>query len=303
MIIDQINLNHLRVFQCVYKQNSMTKAAQELNLTQSGVSQHIKQLEEMLNLKLFDRIKHNLHPTSDAKDLYEKTSKSLMDIEVALLELSTNRDLLRGTINIGVPIEFGNAFILPKIASFAKEHTLVDFNFTYGYAAEIEKSLLSGNLDLAVIDDFQVDPSIELTHLYNEELYLCVSPDYLKRKRVKTAHDKEFYEGLDYLKYNKEEAVLNAWFKHHYNFKNLRLNVRAILMDVEGLAKLITNGLGAGILPDHMILKLRDRKEKVEIIKGKKKVMINPISLATIKNKTHSKAVEALIGVLVNQQS
>lgn len=295
MIIDQINLNHLRVFQCVYKNKSMTKAANELALTQSGVSQHIKQLEEVLNLKLFDRVKHKLIPTGDANDLFEKTSKSLLDIEVALLELSSHKDLLRGTIHIGIPIEFGNAFVLPKISEFAKEHEMVNFQFTYGYAAEIEKLLIEGDLDLAIIDDYHVDPAIELKHIYNEELYLCVSPSYLKRKQMAVSHDKEFYENLDYIKYNKDEAVLNAWFKHHYNFKHLNLNVRAILMDVEGLAKLIIQGLGAGILPDHMILKLKDRKEKVEIIKGRKKTMINKISIATIKNKTHTKATQALI--------
>jgi DNA-binding transcriptional LysR family regulator len=42
MIIDHINLNHLRIFQSVYKTQSMTTAAGELHLTQSGVSQHIK---------------------------------------------------------------------------------------------------------------------------------------------------------------------------------------------------------------------------------------------------------------------
>lgn len=279
----------------------MTKAATELNLTQSGVSQHIKQLEEMLTLKLFDRVKHKLIPTSDAKDLFIKTSKSLLDIEVALLELSSHKDLLRGTVNMGIPIEFGNAFILPILSKFAQMHEKVNLQLTYGYAAEIEKLLLNGSLDLAVIDDYQIDPAIELIHLYNEELYLCVAQSYLKRKQMKPSHDKEFYENLDYVKYNKEEAVLNSWFKHHYNFKHLNLNVRAILMDVEGLAKLITSGLGAGILPDHMIIKLRENKEKIEVINGKKKTMINKISLARIKNKSHSNASTELMKYVLEE--
>ena len=53
MLIDKINLNLLRIFEKVYETKSMTRSAQELFMTQSGISQNIKHLEEILNLKLF----------------------------------------------------------------------------------------------------------------------------------------------------------------------------------------------------------------------------------------------------------
>ena len=59
MLIDQLNLNQLRIFESVYRTQSMTQAAVELGLTQSGVSQHIRALEDVLGLSLFDRIKNN----------------------------------------------------------------------------------------------------------------------------------------------------------------------------------------------------------------------------------------------------
>jgi len=71
MLIDQINLNQLRVFESVYRTKSMTHAARELHLTQSGVSQHIKALEDVLTLKLFDRIKHFINTPQKAS----KTSR------------------------------------------------------------------------------------------------------------------------------------------------------------------------------------------------------------------------------------
>ncbi|MCC6137911.1 MAG: LysR family transcriptional regulator, partial [Bdellovibrionaceae bacterium] len=57
MLLDQINMNYLRIFEAVYRTRSMTQAANELHLTQSGISQHIKSLEDTLDLQLFDRIK------------------------------------------------------------------------------------------------------------------------------------------------------------------------------------------------------------------------------------------------------
>ena len=71
MLIDKINLNLLRIFEKVYETKSMTRSAQELFMTQSGISQNIKHLEEILNLKLFDRIKQRLIPTEKATILYK----------------------------------------------------------------------------------------------------------------------------------------------------------------------------------------------------------------------------------------
>ncbi len=76
MIIDHINLNYLRVFECVFRTGSMTTAAQELHLTQSGVSQHIRSLEDVLGIRLFDRIKKKLIPTTTADILFKRFIES-----------------------------------------------------------------------------------------------------------------------------------------------------------------------------------------------------------------------------------
>ena len=88
MLLDQFNLNQIRVFECVYRTRSMTMAAKELHITQSGVSQHIKSLEEILEITLFDRVKQKLLPTSSADQLYLEWSKSIADIEKTLLNVS-----------------------------------------------------------------------------------------------------------------------------------------------------------------------------------------------------------------------
>ena len=62
--IQQINLIQLRAFEAVFRTKSMTAAAQELHLTQPGISQHIHSLEDLLERKLFDRVHRKLLPTA-----------------------------------------------------------------------------------------------------------------------------------------------------------------------------------------------------------------------------------------------
>ena len=115
MISNQLNLNQLRVFASVYRARSMTQAASELHLTQSGVSQHIKSLEDMLGVRLFDRIKQRLVPTQPAGLLYKGCTDALGGLEHALAEIKGGTDRLSGPVNIGMPIEFGNNLILPRL--------------------------------------------------------------------------------------------------------------------------------------------------------------------------------------------
>ncbi len=293
MLIDKINLNYLRIFECVYKHRSMTKAAEELFLTQSGISQHMKQLEELLEVQLFDRVKHRLIPTSQAKELYERVSSNLLDIETALGTITSKQNELYGHISLGVPIEFGNSVVLPIAGQFAKENPKVNFRFTYGFASEMEQLLLDGSLDMAVVDEYQMDPSIDQQKVYTETLHLCVGLKYLKDHNLKASAEKKFFETLDYIKYSDKESLLQKWFKHHHKFHSIKLNIRSTLMDVEGVARLVSENLGAGILPNHMIEKLESRKEKIRILPGKKKTLENPISLAKITRRTQSPAAES----------
>ena len=162
MEINQLNLNALRVFASVYRHKSMTEAAKELHLTQSGVSQHIKNLEEETGLKFFDRLHRQLIPTETADLFYQECDTSLHSIENSLRELRGERQKLKGQIRLGIPIEFGNNLILPKLAQSQTDHPDVQFSIQYGFAYEMTDKILSGEMDFAFIDSVKVDPRIEL---------------------------------------------------------------------------------------------------------------------------------------------
>src|SRR3954464_1650571 len=103
MITNTLNLNNLRVFAAVFKSKSMTLASEELHLTQSGVSQHIRSLETSLDLKLFDRVKHRLIPTEAAEILFKKWTETYHGIEEALLDIKGREKFLSGKVSIGLP--------------------------------------------------------------------------------------------------------------------------------------------------------------------------------------------------------
>ena len=66
-------------------------------------------------------------------------------------------------------------------------------------------------------------------------------------------------------------------------------------MNTDGVAKLVSSGLGAGVLSHHMINKLKSKKAKLHIFSGTRTPMVNQISLASLKKKTLSRAASELL--------
>jgi DNA-binding transcriptional LysR family regulator len=275
----------------------MTKAADELHMTQSGVSQHIKLLEEVLNTRLFDRIKQRLVPTGQAELLFEKVSQGLYDIEKGLTQVTGGEQVLTGKVTIGVPIEFGNQAIVPRLATFGLKNPNVSFKVFYGFASEINDSLLKGEIDFAFLDDYVLDKQIETKVVFNENLTLVASRAYLDVKGIKANHktDKKFFESLDYIAYMDDQPVIRTWLKHHYDLGGIKLNARATMMDVQGVAQMIVSNLGVGIIPKHVLESKKEQGFDLYAIEGAKEVLDNSISIAYVKGRTQTPTVQALI--------
>lgn len=296
MLIDQINLNQLRVFESVCRLKSMTLAAKELHLTQSGVSQHIKSLEEILELKLFDRVRQKLVPTPAAKDLYKHTSKGFEEIEGILAKLKNVDQVLQGMVSIGMPIEFGNNIVIPLLTEFQKKNPKVHFRVRQGFPFEMNQLLLTGELDFAFVDSFSMDKAIATEPVYNELLELC-APSEMEEK-AKSAKDKNLFEGMSYVDYQEDQSVLRLWMAHHLGWKNPELDVRFYVQDAQAISKLILQGVGAGVLPGHLVQRLMDRGDSVHIVKGSGRPLINVISVAHLKDRSLAPAARSSLEYL-----
>jgi len=298
MNLNNINLNHLRIFSEVFQTLSMTEAAERLALTQSGVSQHMKALEESLGVKLFDRVKQKLLPTTAAKTLFEDCQKGFFEIDKGLTRIVGEPKELSGSVAIGMPIEFGNNILLPLIAQFRKKYPAVYYNLNLDFANVLNEKLLNGDLDIAFVDDFKMDYQVETRKVYDEKLDLCISKDLLK-KYGPVQHTKAFYESLDYVGYQKGGPMLRMWFNHHLKNANLNLNIAMHVMDVWGVARLIQCGVGAAILPEHFVLRFQKEGQKISTLPGMGKPLINTIHVAVLKTRTLSPATRALHGFLI----
>ncbi|MDD0853474.1 LysR family transcriptional regulator [Halobacteriovorax sp. GB3] len=299
MLIDQVSLQTLRIFETVYREKTMSKAAIYLNMTQPGVSQHIQSLEESLGKKLFDRLGRKLVPTPNAKELYSSIRETLFTLEETLQQAKGDRDELKGKITFGLPIEFGNNIILPLMAKWSKNNPRVQFEIHYGHAKQMNDLLEDGRLDFAIVDSYSFSGRIKTVNLSKEHLVLCSSHEYISEKKLPQKMKFKNYHDLDFLDYVEGAPLLKQWFTHHYKGRIPNLNMKAQLMDVQGISQMISKGLGLGILPMHIVNRLEKQGKKFAIFEGSTSPLYNEINLATLSMKSQSYTTSDFINYLL----
>ena len=160
-----VKLESYRVFKEVAEVGNITAAAQALYISQSAVSQSIKQLENDLQTRLFSRNSRGVTLTAEGRMLYEYVRSAMGLLETGEAKLSQTRELQMGQLIIGASDTVTSQFLLPYLASFHREHPAIHIQIISGRSHKVLGLLRSGKVDIA----FASTPT-DLTSL---ETYPC----------------------------------------------------------------------------------------------------------------------------------
>ncbi len=160
----------------VYKTLSFTKAAEILYTSQPTVSEHIRNLEDQLDCKLFDRLGRSIMPTMQADTLYPKASAILEDLKQLKTEVTASGTKMAGDLLIGASTIPGN-YLLPKYASeFMQKYPKIVFETRIKDSTRIASSIHDKRLLLGIVGSKTFSRKIEFTPFAKDELVLIAAP-------------------------------------------------------------------------------------------------------------------------------
>lgn len=116
------SLRQLRAFRAVYQLRKLSAAAEQLAVTQSAVSVLIRQLEEGLGTRLFDRTTRSLRPTPAAAEAIAVAERILRDVDSLGAGLRDLSALRRGRVSLAVTPTLGEILLPPVLRRFARLH-------------------------------------------------------------------------------------------------------------------------------------------------------------------------------------
>lgn len=148
-----VNLELYRVFYTVAKCGSLTKAAQELFISQPAVSQSIKQLEGQLGISLFNRTHRGMElSAAGGKLIFKQVEEALHLLDEAESALEKIRTTPTGTIRIGATDSIFYHFLADKIAQYNSEYPAVKFELISSSSPYTINQLKDGKCDIAFVN-------------------------------------------------------------------------------------------------------------------------------------------------------
>ena len=144
-----VKLELYRVFKEVAEVGNITAAAQALYISQSAVSQSIKQLERDLQTRLFARNSRGVSLTAEGQMLYEYVRSAMGLLETGEEKLSQTRELQMGQLTIGASDTVTSQFLLPYLDEFHQRHPAIHIQIVSGRSHKVLGLLRSGKVDIA----------------------------------------------------------------------------------------------------------------------------------------------------------
>ena len=179
-----MDIHHLKIFVSVYKNKSFTKASEELNISQPTISEHVKNLENSLDCKLFDRLGRSIMPTKQGDVLYPKALQLLDDLDLIQEEITAAGTGIKGKLFIGASTIPGT-YILPRLAySFKKQFPDIAFEILMEDSAKINNMILQHELLCGIVGARITSDKLDYFPLIEDEIILVSAPKVHPAKSV-----------------------------------------------------------------------------------------------------------------------
>ena len=146
-----MDIQHLKYFVEVVRQESFTRAAAQLFVTQPMLTRSIKQLEESLNVLLIERTSKSFHLTDAGRILYERAQEFLMQYEAIFQTMADVRSVKTGEVRLSIPGVLLDMYFPELFASFHRQYPGIDISLVEEGSKLVASSVGSGRADLGLV--------------------------------------------------------------------------------------------------------------------------------------------------------
>ncbi|ACD23282.1 LysR family transcriptional regulator [Clostridium botulinum] len=256
-----MNFRKLKIFYETATELNMTSVAKKLYISQPSISQAIHEIEDELEVRLFDRIGKKLYLTHEGEiylnytrrilNLYDESIRTINDI-------NTNE---KGKIKIGASTTIG-IYILPDIIKgFLKEHSGIEISLAIDNTSNIEKMILENKIDFAYIEGTTNLDEIVQAKVWEDELIFISSLNHSWSKKEMVSTKDIIKEKLIMREQGSgTREIIEAYLKNN----NIDYKIFMELGNTEAIKKSVEANLGVSCLSSRSV----DEKIKSGCLKG-----------------------------------
>ena len=293
-----INFELYRIFYVVANKKNITKAAEELFISQPAVSKAIKKLENNLGGKLFNRTKKGVVLTEEGKEFYNYIKVALEYINNAENKFNDLINLETGTIKIGVSATLTKYFLTPFLEKFHDLHPKINIQIDTNITKVLFDKLKNGLLDLVILNlPYKKENDIKIIKCKNiqDAFYANKNYENLKNKEL-SLNELNNYPLVLQAKSSNTRTFLDDVAKEN----NVTLNPSMELASYQLVTEFTKIGFGIGYLTKEYIQDELKNKNLFKI-KLKEKIPKRSIGIAYSNKNLPSFATKEMIRIITKK--
>jgi LysR family transcriptional regulator, low CO2-responsive transcriptional regulator len=243
-------VHQLTVFRTVAQHLSYTRAAETLYLSQPAVAQQVKTLEQMLGLRLFERLGRGIVLTPAGQEFLNHVDRLLTRLAETTPVVHEIHTLKRGSVVIGASISAGTYVVPPLLGSFHAHYPRIHVTLLVAHRHSIEEDLLTYKVDLGVMSFIGRRERFVVELLRPYELLVVASPFHrLAGRSAVHLHDLQ----EETLLMRERESVTRLATELQFAQAGVPIPASLELGNIEATKEGVAAGLGIAVLPHESV--------------------------------------------------
>jgi len=237
-------LHQLQIFLKITETNSITKAAEELHLTQPAVSIQLKNFQDQFEIPLTEVVGRQLYVTDFGQEISIIAQRIINEVQEIQNKTLAFKGELTGRLTLSV-VSTGKYIIPYFLSDFLKSNPGVELSLDVTNKVKVLKSLEKNEVDFSLVSILPENFSIYNEELMDNKLFLIANKDFKITKKI---YNPEFLNELNII--YRENGSGTRWkIERFFETHNLKINKKLELTSNEAVKQAVLAGLGVSIMP------------------------------------------------------
>lgn len=290
-------LNQLQIFLKVVQTQSVTKAAEELHLTQPAVSIQLKNFQDQFDIPLTEVVGRKIYITDFGREIGEAAENIVNQVYAINYKTLAYKGQLTGRLKISV-VSTGK-YVMPYfLADFMKQHDGIELMMDVTNKNKVVESLENNEVDFALVSILPNTLNIEKFDLLQNKLFLVGSAE---TKLKKAASTKEIFKDLPLI-FREKGSGTRQTMENFFERNNISVLKKMELTSNEAVKQSLLAGLGYSVMP-LIGIKNELHNNELKIISIKGLPIKTTWSLIWLKGKKHSPVSKSFLAYLKKEKS
>jgi DNA-binding transcriptional LysR family regulator len=270
-----IETSMLQVLIALSHNENISKAAQELNVTQSAVSQALKNLEGKVGFPIVTRQGKAVKLTENGQRLAKVAKQYFKRIEETIEQIHLENHDIKGRLHVGSLYGLGKTWLSSRMLSFLSGYPDLEVRLSMDFPDTIIKKFDQHEIDCIIVPEYLVPAFAEKLDLHSEYTTLV----FPKSFNVTAETDMKDLLSLPIIFYDVNDPNFYRWCREKFGVVPRNVKPRLVVNSFGQMLQAVNEGLGIAVVPTH-VLKRSHTKPNIGTVGKEFEVFSNKVSFA-----------------------